>query len=109
MLEIAAACDEFGSYLTDDGSIYHNDAKLGQVGCSNGKWWVIRASSQHQTQLPCDSAADAVWSLWMVETSCCTDDKAIAYEELLNRLFDQLTTKEWEQLLIVSHSPEIWC
>ncbi|SRR5579883_232607 len=94
MAQIAAACDEFGFELTDDG-IYHNDVKLGQVGCTDGNWWVVRASSQYQNQVPCDSASDAVWSLWMVETSCCADHN----EELLDQPFDQLTTQEWEQLL----------
>ncbi|MBD2359206.1 hypothetical protein H6G41_32265 [Tolypothrix sp. FACHB-123] len=66
MAQIALECEKFGFELLDDG-IYNNDKKLGSAGCSDGRWWVKRASSEHQQQVPCDSAFDAVWSLSMVE------------------------------------------
>ncbi|WP_193200279.1 hypothetical protein [Nostoc sp. MG11] len=62
MVQIADECEQYGFEILDDG-IYHQDVKLGEVGCTNGRWWVIRASSEHQQKVPCDSAADAVWSL----------------------------------------------
>ena len=81
MAEIAAACEEFGFEVTDDG-ISHNDVKLGEVGCTDGKWWI----SQHQ--LLCDSTT--------------------YYEELLDRPFHELTTKEWQQLREYNPLPKIF-
>ncbi|GEM_PF-608952 len=66
--QIAAECEKFGFKLHDDG-IYNKDVKLGEVGCTDGRWWVYRASSEHQLQIPCNSVYDAVWSLWMTEVS----------------------------------------
>jgi hypothetical protein len=40
MCEIAAQCEQFGFELLDDG-IYKNEQKLGSIGCTEGKWWVI--------------------------------------------------------------------
>ncbi len=74
----------------DDG-IYHHDQKLGEVGCTGGKWWVIRASSIHQQEVPCDSARDAVWLLSLVEARC--------YESLLDQPFETLTAMQWDVLL----------
>ncbi|MBW4458210.1 MAG: hypothetical protein KME55_39510 [Nostoc indistinguendum CM1-VF10] len=94
MCEIAAQCEQFGFELLDDG-IYKDEQKLGLVGCTNSRWWVIRATSVHQQKVPCDSALDAVWVLSMVELtqpSC---------KQLLDKPFepfDQLTADEWEQL-----------
>jgi hypothetical protein len=87
MCEIAAQCEQFGFELLDDG-IYKDEQKLGSIGCTEGKWWVIWATSVHQQKVPCDSAFDAVWVLSMVELtqpSC---------KELLDKPFepfDQLT------------------
>jgi hypothetical protein len=91
MVEIAAQCDKFGFELLDDG-IYKDERKLGSVGCSDGRWWVKRASSVHQQKVLCDCAFDAVWVLSMVEQmqSDC--------EELLDKPFDALTASDWERL-----------
>ncbi|MCC5612312.1 hypothetical protein LC612_37730 [Nostoc sp. CHAB 5834] len=85
MCEIAARCEQFGFELLDDG-IYKDEQKLGSVGCTEGKWWVVQASSVHQQKVPCDSALDAVWVLSMVELM------------QLDKPFDELTPKEWERL-----------
>jgi hypothetical protein len=90
MVQITTECEKYGFEILDDG-IYNNDQKLGQVGCTQGRWWVIRASSEHQQKVPCDSAADAVWSLSMVEATC--------YEDLLDQPFETLTAMQWDLLL----------
>ncbi|MEA5503968.1 hypothetical protein VB735_12765 [Halotia wernerae UHCC 0503] len=73
--------------------IYHQDVRLGQAGCTDDRWWVIRASSVHQQKVPCDSAFDAVWALSMVEV------ESVSCEELLDKPFDQLTAEEWRRLM----------
>ncbi|NDJ26035.1 hypothetical protein GS682_31545 [Nostoc sp. B(2019)] len=90
MVQIADECEKYGFEILDDG-IYHHDVKLGEVGCTNGRWWVIRASLEHQQKVPCDSAMDAVWSLSMVQVTCC--------EDLLDRPFETLTVEEWRRLV----------
>ncbi|MFK0731521.1 MAG: hypothetical protein ACIWVG_10225, partial [Gloeotrichia echinulata HAB0833] len=103
MVQIAVECEKFGFELLNDG-IYHNDVKLGEVGCtlvstlrptqciaslnSLGRWWVKRASSNHQQQVPCDSAFDAVWSLSMVEV----------LPDVETGSCDELTASEWKAL-----------
>ncbi|MBW4558764.1 MAG: hypothetical protein KME59_23150 [Trichormus sp. ATA11-4-KO1] len=87
--DIANECEKFGFDLLGDG-IYHRDRNLGQVGCTNGQWWVKRASSVHQQKVPCNSAFDAVLSLSI--------DEAVSCEDLLDRPFDQLTDEEWQRL-----------
>jgi hypothetical protein len=91
MVQIADECEKYGFEILDDG-IYHQDQKLGQVGCTNGRWWVTRASSEHQQKVPCDSAFDAVWSLSFLELM------QLSCEELLDKPFDELTADEWEWL-----------
>ncbi|BAY65605.1 hypothetical protein NIES22_57120 [Calothrix brevissima NIES-22] len=103
MAQIALECEKFGFELLDDG-IYNNDKKLGSAGCTGGRWWVNRASSEHQQQVPCDSAFDAVWSLSMVEVLPGVETKS--YEELLDQPFDQLTTEEWKRLMEYKPLPE---
>jgi hypothetical protein len=103
MALLAAECEKFGFELLDD-SIYNNDVKLGEVGCTDGRWWVNRASSGHQQQVPSDSAFDAVWSLSMVEV--LPGVKTGSCEELLDRSFDQLTTSEWKRLMEYKPLPE---
>ena len=91
MCEIAAQCEQFGFEILDNG-IYYQDQKLGQVGCTNGRWWVTRASSEHQQKVPCDSVFDAMWVLSMAELmqpDC---------EQLLDKPFDELTASDWEWL-----------
>ncbi|MBD2229886.1 hypothetical protein H6G08_36480, partial [Calothrix anomala FACHB-343] len=96
MAQIALECEKFGFELLDDG-IYNNDKKLGSAGCTDGRWWVKRASSEHQQQVPCDSAFDAVWSLSMVEVLPSLETSSC--EELLDKPFDQLTADEWRRLM----------
>ncbi len=43
MAQIATECKKFGFYLWDDLGIYYKSVKLGEVGCTDGKWWVVRA------------------------------------------------------------------
>ncbi len=93
--EIATECEKYNFDLMDDGIYHHNDVKLGKVGCTDGKWWVIRASSIHQQEVLCDSALDAVWSLSI--------DWFVSCEDLLDRPFETLTVKEW--LRLVEYQP----
>ena len=87
MVQIAAECEKFGFELLDDG-IYHNDVKLGEVGCTQGRWWVNRASSNHQQQVPSDSAFDAISSLSMVEVLPNVETGSC----------EELTASEWKPL-----------
>lgn len=48
MCEIAAQCEQFGYELRDDG-IYRNGERLGSVGCTDGQWWCVRASSSDKS------------------------------------------------------------
>ncbi|WP_341530084.1 hypothetical protein WKK05_12775 [Nostoc sp. UHCC 0302] len=96
MVQIADECEKYGFEILDDG-IYYQDQKLGQVGCTNGRWWVTITSSEHQQKVPCDSALDAVWSLSMAQSTCC--------EDLLDRPFETLTVEEWRRL--VEYQPEL--
>jgi hypothetical protein len=88
MVQIFNQCENYGLELLDDG-IYRDDAKLGEVGCTNGGWWVIRASLEGQKRA-CDSAMEAVRSL-LINPVCC--------DELLDKAFDELTADEWWKLL----------
>lgn len=103
MSRIATECEKYQFDLYDDG-IYYNDIKLGEVGCTNGKWWVLRVSSQHQEKIICNCALDAVWSLWMVEvhqeeaTLSLSTSTPSQDEDLLDRPFDELNNTEWTQL-----------
>ncbi len=78
--QIAAECENFGFKLDHDG-IYYNDVKLGEVGCTDDRWWVYRASSEHQLQIPCNSVYDAVWSLWMAEVSNGLTQSPVSFEQ----------------------------
>ncbi|MEA5596871.1 hypothetical protein [Rivularia sp. UHCC 0363] len=106
MAQIATECKKFGFEQRNDLGIYYKDVKLGEVGCTNDKWWVVRASSQHQLQVPCNSISDAVWSLWTVEVSplettqitSTPDTNNGNCEELLDKPFDELISEEWERL-----------
>jgi hypothetical protein len=89
MAVIFNECEKYELELLDDG-IYRDDLKLGEVGCTEGNWWVIRASSDQQ-KIACDSVAEAVQSLSVVN--------ALSYEELLDMPFDQLNANEWRKLL----------
>ncbi|MBD2472000.1 hypothetical protein [Nostoc sp. FACHB-145] len=93
MSQIFHTCEQHGLELLDDG-IYQDDEKLGEVGFTDGHWWVIRASSGQQ-KVACGSVDEAVRMLLVVE--------AVAYEELLDKAFDELTADEW--LLVMESEP----
>ncbi|MBW4616373.1 MAG: hypothetical protein KME21_24480 [Desmonostoc vinosum HA7617-LM4] len=97
MAHIFNECQKYGFEILDDG-IYQNGVKLGQVGYTNGNWWVIRGNSAHQQYS--DSVFDAVRLLSMVSelTDC---------EQLLDLPFDQLTTLDWQQLQNYEPVPEL--
>jgi hypothetical protein len=106
MAQIATECEKFDFDLYDNG-IYHNDIKLGEVGCTEGQWWVLQTSSQQQERLACNSASDAVWSLWMVEVSfeeaAPSTSTPTTNQGLLDRPFDELSDTEWG--LLKKHEP----
>ncbi|MCC5633341.1 hypothetical protein LC613_38365 [Nostoc sphaeroides CHAB 2801] len=93
MAQIFNECEKYGFEILDDG-IYQNDLKLGEVGCTDGGWWVMRTGEYQQ--MPCDSAMDAVWWLSMVDN--VPHAEAVDYEELLDRPFDELIPDEWQRL-----------
>jgi hypothetical protein len=111
MAEISAAADEFGLQLLDDG-IYDGDVKLGEVGCNNDSWWVVRSASLHQQKIPCDSVKEAVWSLCMCPSTSqhinvspldevfgvVSHNPPALITELLDKAFDELTACEWHIL-----------
>ncbi|WP_375496447.1 hypothetical protein [uncultured Nostoc sp.] len=84
MAQIFTECEKFGFDILNDG-IYHNAVKLGEVGCTDGGWWVRTGECK---QMPCDSALDAVWWLSMVDVLPHTETADC--EELLDRPFDLL-------------------
>jgi hypothetical protein len=96
MVHIADECEKYGFEILDDG-IYNQEQKLGEVGCTNSRWWVIRATSVHQQKIPCDSALDAVWVLSMVELT------QPSREELLDKPFDRLTANDRNSYGNISH------
>jgi hypothetical protein len=93
MSQIFTECEKFGFEILDDG-IYNNDVKLGEVGCTDGCWWVMRTGECQQ--MPCNSAMDAVWWLSMVDV--LPHAEAADCEELLDRPFEMLTSLDWELL-----------
>ncbi|MCC5669806.1 hypothetical protein LC653_39880 [Nostoc sp. CHAB 5784] len=93
MAQIFNECEKYGFEILDDG-IYQNNVRLGEVGCTDGGWWVMRTGECQQ--MPCDSAMDAVWWLSMVDSVPHTE--APLCEELLDRPFEMLTNEEWGQL-----------
>ncbi|BAZ40253.1 hypothetical protein NIES4101_62140 [Calothrix sp. NIES-4101] len=103
MSQITTECEKFEFYILNDG-IYYNDTKLGEVGCSNGNWWVTRASCPSR-KVPCDSAFDAVWSLWATEIPLSIDDASL--EQLLDQPFETLTTSQWAFVKGYELLPEI--
>jgi hypothetical protein len=114
MAQIATECEKFEFDIFDDG-IYYNDTKLGEVGCTDGNWWITTASSQQHHKILCDSACSAVWLLWILLASPDTDKRnyfveaqsGISHiEGLLDKPCDELTTIEWEQLKKYKPLPE---
>ncbi|MBW4565947.1 MAG: hypothetical protein KME32_33680 [Mojavia pulchra JT2-VF2] len=91
MVQIFNQCENYGLELLDDGIYTSDGEKLGEVGCTSGHWWVISATQGNQGRVPSESVESAVQSLFGV--------KAVSYEELLDRPFEQLTPQDWQRLL----------
>ncbi|MBE9037194.1 hypothetical protein [aff. Roholtiella sp. LEGE 12411] len=89
--QVAVECEKFELEILDDG-IYRDNEKLGEVGCTNGNWWFIRAGEQERVKS--DSALDAVWWLSMVDVSFATNT-----ESFLDKPLEQMTGNELQQLL----------
>ncbi|MBD2452446.1 hypothetical protein H6G76_36200 [Nostoc sp. FACHB-152] len=85
MCEVARYCEIFGLEISDDDSIYRDGQQLGQVGCTNGQLWYIRASSNHRQNVA--SARNAVVALSGVQPRF--------FEDLMDKPFDLITRKEW--------------
>ena len=92
MAHIFNECQNYGFEILDDG-IYNNGVKLGQVGCTEGDWWVIQGYSGQQQYS--NSVYDAVRSLSMVDTLLAEP----VHKYLQSRPLEQLTTEELQQLL----------
>jgi hypothetical protein len=115
MAQIATECEKFEFDIFDDG-IYYNDTKLGEVGCTDGNWWVVRVSCPSKIKIQCDSAFSTVWLLWILLASPDRDAKHTYFvdaqseishrEGLLDKPCDELTTTEWEQLKKYKPLPE---
>jgi hypothetical protein len=101
MAHIFNECQNYGFEILNDG-IYKDGVKLGQVGCTDGNWWVIQGSSGQQQYS--DSVFDAVRSLnqfairksqFAIEiTTNGFVDEHLQYQPL-----EHLTTEELQQLL----------
>jgi hypothetical protein len=118
MAHIFNECQNYGFEILDDGIYNNNGVKLGQVGCTDGNWWVISGSSGQQQYS--NSVFEAVRSLSMVETSLTElshelqyrpleqlttdelqqllDAEAVECEQLLDTPFEQLTAQDWQRL-----------
>ncbi|MDZ8263701.1 hypothetical protein [Nostoc sp. ChiQUE01b] len=95
-------CQKYGFEILDDG-IYENGIKLGQVGYTDGNWWVKRACSGQQQYS--DSVFDAVESLLEVEES--THAQVDDCEQLLDIPFEELTAQDWQWLRAYKPEPEL--
>ena len=93
MAHIFNECQNYGFEILDDGIYNNNGVKLGQVGCTDGNWWVKRRYSVQQQYS--NSVYDAVRSLSMVDTSLAEP----LHKYLQSRPLEQLTTEELQQLL----------
>ncbi len=92
MAHIFNECQNYGFEILDDGIYNNKGVKLGQVGCTNGNWWVKRRYSVQQQYS--NSVYDAVRSLSMVDTSLAEP----VHKYLQSRPLEQLTTEELQQL-----------
>jgi hypothetical protein len=95
MAHIFNECQNYGFEILDDGIYNNKGVKLGQVGCTNGNWWVKRRYSVQQQYS--NSVLDAVRSLSMVDVS--TDSKSIFDEYFLDQPLEQLTGDKLQRLL----------
>jgi hypothetical protein len=92
MAHIFNECQNYGFEILDDGIYNNNGVKLGQVGCTDGNWWVKRRYSVQQQYS--NSVLDAVRSLSMVDISLAEP----VHKYLQSRPLEQLTTEELQQL-----------
>ena len=92
MAHIFNECQNYGFEILGDGIYNNNGVKLGQVGCTDGNWWVKRRCSGQQQYS--NSVFDAVLSLSMVDTSLAEP----VHKYLQDRPLEQLTTEELQQL-----------
>lgn len=99
MVQIFDECEKHGLELLDDG-IYYNDVKLGEVGYTDSVWWFIRACSESQQKIACDSVGDAVHRCKAAcrQTSLSVEESAEC-EKLLDLPFELLTSQDWQRLL----------
>ncbi|MEH1825515.1 MAG: hypothetical protein V7L22_09115 [Nostoc sp.] len=95
MAHIFNECQNYGFEILDDGIYNNNGVKLGQVGCTDGNWWVKRRYSVQQKYS--NSVLDAVRSLSMVDVS--TDGQSIFDEYFLDQPLEQLTGDKLQRLL----------
>jgi hypothetical protein len=95
MAHIFNECQNYGFEILDDGIYNNNGVKLGQVGCTDGNWWVKRRYSVQQQYS--NSVYDAVRSLSMVDVS--TDGQSIFDEYFLEQPLEQLTGNKLQRLL----------
>ncbi|MGJ5627909.1 hypothetical protein [Nostoc sp. CALU 1950] len=95
MAHIFNECQNYGFEILDDGIYNNKGVKLGQVGCTDGNWWVKRRYSVQQQYS--NSVLDAVRSLSMVDVS--TDSKSIFDEYFLEQPLEQLTRDKLQRLL----------
>ncbi|WP_242054041.1 hypothetical protein [Nostoc sp. FACHB-888] len=92
MAHIFNECQNYGFEILDDGIYNNKGVKLGQVGCTDGNWWVKRRYSVQQQYS--NSVLDAVLSLSMVDTSLAEP----VHEYLQDRPLEQLSSNELQQL-----------
>ncbi|AVH74357.1 hypothetical protein [Nostoc sp. 'Lobaria pulmonaria (5183) cyanobiont'] len=102
MAHIFNECQNYGFEILGDGIYNNKGVKLGQVGCTDGNWWVKRRYSGQQQYS--NSVYDAVrrlcpsqTSLSMVDVS--TDSKSIFDEYILDQPLEQLTGNKLQRLL----------
>ncbi|MBD2248287.1 hypothetical protein [Nostoc sp. FACHB-888] len=95
MAHIFNECQNYGFEILNDGIYNNNGVKLGQVGCTDGNWWVKRRYSVQQQYS--NSVFDAVLSLSMVDVF--TDGKSIFDEYILDQPLEQLTGDKLQRLL----------
>ena len=109
--EVAATCNEETAQVTPTPKFefgLRNDVakqnlvKLGEVGCTFGKHWVVRVHAQNQLTLSLDGICPKVGSLCLVGISPLETNQSInineSCEELLDKPFDELINEEWDRL-----------
>lgn len=92
MAHIFNECQNYGFEILNDGIYNNKGVKLGQVGCTDGNWWVKRRYSVQQQYS--NSVLDAVLSLSMVDTSLAEP----VHKYLQHRPLEQLSSNELQQL-----------